>query len=299
MKYTEQKRFEFLFSIDHSMRLLLAVITLFFSSIYTYANTDGGIQLQGFIKNESGYVVDKIEIAIFKGGILICEGKSDRDGKYSVTLPEDGKYHIIVGNGNNNYYTINDTNIQILPLKVFRKDFTLYINKQELQHKTTRLLEAHDHLVKNPMNIYYKGIFFNRFPRNMDEMLLFFSPRIPYFNLKKESEKVITKYVDTKMVSDTSYFFRHCAIIMGYTEQVDIKCLKYYSARMNGMIFTNTKGFFDVLHTYNNNDMRFLLNLTVKGFTRIQLDESFEKLGAYIPRVYAIYKEVDKQLGIK
>ncbi len=281
------------------MRLLLALSLLFLNSIDAFSNTDGDIQLQGFIKNEVGYIVDQIEITVFKNGVLICEGKSDRYGKYSLTLPEDGKYRIVVANGNNNYYTINDTSLQILPLKVFRKDFILQINKQELQHKATRLIEAHDHLVKNPMNIYYKGIFFNRFPRSMDEMLLFFSARVPYFNLKKESEKIIAKYVDTQMVSDTSYFFRHCAILMGHTEQVDIKCLKYYSARMNGMIFTNTKGFFDVLHTYNNNDIRFLLNLTVKGFTRIQLDESFEKLGAYIPRVYAIYKEVDKQLGIK
>ncbi|MCX6182424.1 MAG: hypothetical protein NT150_10890 [Bacteroidetes bacterium] len=268
-------------------------------SIFAFVKPDGEIQLQGVVRNEAGYLVDKIEILIHKNGEYICEGKSDKYGNYSLTLFEEGTYNITVGRNNNNYYTVSDTSIQILPLKIFRRDFLLKVNKQELQHRATRLTEAYQHLEKNPMNIYYKGTYFNRFPSSMDEMLLFFSPKIPYFNLKKESDDIVTKFVDTQMVSDTSYFVKYSNILLGWTEQTDIKCYKYFTARMDGMIFKNPKGFFDVLNFYNNDDVKSILLQTLKGFNRDQLNTTFEKLSAYNPRIYKIYKETASEMNIK
>lgn len=279
-------------------RLFIA-FALFICLSASFIKPDGDILLQGVIRNEAGYLIEKIELAVYKDAIFICEGKSDKYGNYSITLPEEGVYHIFVGKNNNNYYSITDTNLQILPLKIFRKDFTLMINKQELQHKTTRLREAYRHLDKNEGNIYYKGIYFNRFPISMDEMLLFFSPRVPYSNLKKEADEIVTKFVDTKMVNDTSYFFRYANISLGWIEQTDIKCYKYYSSRMNGMIYKNPEGFFDVLHFYNNNDIKAIFTQVLKDFTQEQLNTSFEKLKVYNPRIYSIYKETAGELNIK
>ena len=278
--------------------LLLAFGLLILTTL-AFVKPEGEIQLQGVIRNEAGYLVEKIEIIIFKNGEYVCEGRSDRYGNYSLTLFEEGIYDITVGKNNNNYYTVSDTSIQILPLKIFRKDFLLKVNKQELQHKTTRLIEAYEHLEKNPMNIYYKGIYFNRFPSSMDEMLLFFSPRIPYFNLKKEADDVVTKFVDTQMVSDTSYFFKYSNILLGWTEQTDLKCYKYFTSRMDGMIYKNPEGFFDVLHFYNNDDVKSIFSQTLKSFTKEQVNSSFEKLQLYNPRIYSIYKETANEMNIK
>jgi hypothetical protein len=279
--------------------LLLLAFTSFVLTTFAVVKPEGDIQLQGVVRNEVGYLIEKIEIVAFKNGEMICEGKSDRYGNYSITLPEAGIYNFTVGSNNNNYYTVSDTSIEILPLKIFRKDFVLKINKQELQHKTTRLQEAYDHLEKNPMNVYYKGIFFARFPSTMDEMFLFFSPRVPYFNLKKEAQDIVTKCVDTKMVSDTTYFFKYANIMLGWSEQNDLKCFKYFSSRMSGMIYKNPDGFFDVLHFYNNNDIKLIFTQTLKEFTKDQCNTSFEKLKIYNPRIYSVYKETADELNIK
>ncbi|MFM7022830.1 MAG: hypothetical protein ACKOXB_07600 [Flavobacteriales bacterium] len=279
-------------------RLPIAFALLVFT-LLAFVKPEKEIQLQGVVRNESGYLVEKIELMIYKDGQFICQGKSDRYGNYSLTLFEEGTYNVIVGKNNNNYYTISDTSIEILPLKIFRKDFLLKINKQELQHKTTRLIEAYEHLEKNPMNVYYKGTYFNRFPSSMDEMLLFFSPRVPYFNLKKEADDIVTKFVDTKMVSDTSYFFKYANILLGWTEQTDIKCYKYFVNRMDGMVFKNPEGFFDVMHFYSNEDAKYIFGQTLKGFNQEQKNKSFEKLKAYNPRIYSIYKEAANEVTVK
>ncbi len=278
--------------------LLLAFVSLALTN-FAVVKPEGDIQLQGVIRNEVGYLIENIEIIAFKNGERICEGKSDRYGNYSIMLPEEGIYNFSVGSNNNNYYTYSDTSIEILPLKIFRKDFVLKINKQELQHKATRLQEAYDHLEKNPMNVYYKGIFFSRFPSTMDEMFLFFSPRVPYFNLKKEAQDIVTKCVDTQMVSDTTYFFKYANILLGWTEQNDLKCFKYFTSRISGMVYKNPDGFFDVLHFYNNNDVKLIFTQTLKEFTKEQCNTSFEKLKIYNPRIYSVYKETADELNIK
>ncbi len=277
----------------------LIVFTLFLGLIVSFIRPSGEIQLQGVVRNEAGYLVSCIGIVVHKNAEFICDGQSDRYGNYSIILPEEGVYDITVGKNNNNYYTISDTSLEILPLKIFRKDFVLKINKQELQHKTTRLQEAYDHLEKNVGNIYYKGIYFKRFPSTMDEMLLFFSPKVPYFNLKKEADNIVTKFVDSKMVSDTSYFFRYSDILLGWIEQTDIKCFKYYTSRMHGIIYQNPKGFFDALHFYNNENIKIIFTQTLKDFSEEQRNETFEKLKVYNPRIYSIYRETAGELNIK
>ncbi len=277
------------------MKFLLFILLSIFLVALPAFRIGGTVELRGIVKNECGYPVDNIIISIWKDSTKIDEVKSNYKGVYAYTLPEDGEYDIKVGINNRYYYLLQDSNIDILPIQIFRRDFVLQINRQELQHKTTRLNEACRHLVLNPKNVPYRGIFFSRFPSTLDEFLLFFSPLVPYDNLKKEGKSVIGKYYGFKLVSDTAYFSKYIEVNKAYIPEVDMKLFKDFSKGIIDLIAKNKEGFVGTLSYYNNQEVKSTFTNLLKEMPKDSTKGFINKLQYMDARIYTIADETSSE----
>ena len=212
---------------------------------------------------------------------------------------EKEEYSFILSENNLYYYTQKDSNIAIPAGEIYQHNFRITINKQELKHKCTRLVEAERHLEKNPHNVSFKGVTYARFPSNMNEFQLFFCTKVPHENLKKNAEKIISDFYRFKMVSDTAYFSKYARIMSGYTDKCEIRALDFLTEGLYFYLSKNPEGFFEVINNYDNEQITCILKSLVRNQSKEQQEHIFGKLPSYNNRIYSLYTKINTEKKAK
>jgi hypothetical protein len=255
-------------------------------------------KVKGNVSDNTGLVIDQMMVSAWKNKIKVSDTKTDKFGNYEIILPEPGEYDFQVSENNLYYYTQKDSDI-IVPAESLTRDVKVTINKQELKHKCTRLVEALRHLEKNPKNVSFKGIAYARFPSSMNEFQLFFSSKVPSENLKKESEKTIRAFFKYKLVSDTAYFSKYALINIGHTEKCEMKALDFLSEGLLEFVAKNPESFFEVISPYSNEQITCILKNFIRRVPKEQSNIIFGKLPAYNGRIYDIYTKICNESKLK
>ena len=253
------------------------------------------VQLIGNIEDNTGMHPKNIKISIWQKNIRINDTLSDKNGNYSFSVPDAGEYDFQISENNKYYYLKLDSDVVINNERTFVRNFQITINKQELKHKCTRMKEACWHLEKNPKNISFKGIFFNRFPSSMNEFQLFFSTKVKSENIKKEAENYIKKYYAFKLVSDIAYFAKYAQITCDYISELEIKSIDYLSEGLYEFVSKNPQGFFDAVAPYSNDEVKAILKNIVRKCPKDQYDIIFGKLPAYNGRIYSLFQQLNSE----
>jgi hypothetical protein len=256
------------------------------------------VKISGKVSDNVGLVIDQMMVSAWKNGIRVGDTKTDKFGNYEMEVPEPGEYDFHISENNLYYYTQRDSDV-IVTNEALKRDFKITINKQELKHKCTRLVEALRHLEKNPKNISFKGISYARFPSDMNEFQLFFNSKIPHENLKKEAQKVISAYYKYKLVSDTAYFSKYALINIGFTDKFELKALDYLSEGLMEYVQKNPQSFFEVINPYSNEQITVILKNFMRKVPKEQHEQIFGKLPAYNSRIYSIFSKLSSETKSK
>ncbi len=253
------------------------------------------VKIKGNVCDNAGLFPADLKINLWKKALKLHSVKTDKFGNFEITVPEEGEYSFILSENNLYYYTQKDSNITIPAGESHQHNFKITINKQELKHKCTRLVEAARHLEKNPGNVSFKGITYARFPSNMNEFQLFFCTKVPHENLKKTAGKVINDFYRFKVVSDTAYYSKYAQITSGFTDKCEIRALDYLTEGLNFYLEKNPEGFFEVINNYNNEQITCILKNLVRKQSKEQQELIFGKLPSYNGRIYSLYTKINSE----
>ncbi|MFZ9848209.1 MAG: hypothetical protein ACO3EE_08685 [Flavobacteriales bacterium] len=253
------------------------------------------VKIKGSVSDNAGLFPADMKIHLWKKAIKLHHVKTDKFGNFEIIVPEEGEYSFVLSENNLYYYTQKDSNIAIPASETHQHNFKITINKQELKHKCTRLVEAIRHLEKNPGNISFKGITYARFPSNMNEFQLFFCTKVPHENLKKTASKVINDFYRFKVVSDTAYFSKYAQITSGYTDKCETRSLDFLTDGLNFYLEKNPEGFFEVINNYNNEQITSILKNLVRKQSKEQQEQIFGKLPSYNGRIHSLYTKLNSE----
>lgn len=253
------------------------------------------VRINGSVSDNAGLFPADMKINLWKKALKLNSVKTDRFGNFEMIVPEEGEYSFILSENNLYYYTQKDSNIAIPNASTPQYNFTITINKQELKHKCTRLVEAARHLEKNQGNISFKGITYARFPSSMNEFQLFFCTTVTHENLKKTAAKVISDFYRYKLVSDTAYYSKYARITSGYTDKCEIKALDFLTEGLYFYLVKNPEGFFEVINNYSNEQITCILKNLVRKQSKEQQELIFGKLPSYNGRIHSLYTKINSE----
>ena len=257
------------------------------------------VKIKGSVSDNAGLFPADMKINLWKKSLKLYSVKTDKFGNFEIAVPQEGEYSFILSENNLYYYTQKDSNIAIPAGEIYQHNFRISINKQELKHKCTRLVEAERHLEKNPRNVSFKGVTYARFPSNMNEFQLFFCTKVPHENLKKNAEKIISDFYRFKMVSDTAYFSKYARIMSGYTDKCEIRALDFLTEGLYFYLSKNPEGFFEVINNYDNEQITCILKSLVRNQSKEQQEHIFGKLPSYNNRIYSLYTKINSEKKAK